>query len=628
MSRGRRRADAAAAALAALMALAAPRAFARAPADATPAAPAVAMPIEKREALGATLWMQDSAEYRGGVLQAYRRAAAGLEARVKSNETAAIEQSGESPRDLARKRPVIVLDIDETVLDNVGFDVWMVSKGRTFGQSGAQWRAWIASGQAPALPGVRELIDAAHRLEVRVLFMTGRSCDRTAGYDAGGRAVSCPQRDGTRANLAKVLGFEPALEDLSFKYDRSGRDDRDKSARRAELAKTDRIVLLVGDDLEDFVSRDVYDAARDGANWGTRWVILPNPSYGSWESRYSTVGEKYAALRPMDVASDAAATAATPRAPKVMIISLFGPEAEPWIAPLGLDQSIPVDGLSPDYPAVRCNRDDVCLLTAGMGHANAAASTMALILSPHFDLRRTWFLVAGIAGIDPHRGTIGSAAWARWLVDFGLAHEIDPREAPKGWNTGYFGILTKGQGEKPKFDYRTEAFRLDEALLQKALALSANATLTDSDRARSYRRLYAQAPANQPPRVIQCDTMAGDTWFHGNRLGQRASEWAKLLSDGEAVYCTTQQEDTATMNALLRGEAAGKVDAKRLAVLRTASNFDRPHPGQSALQSLTTDSGGFGIATANLVAAGKPLVDDIVARWALWQDGVPKDAGH
>ena len=125
--------------------------------------------------------------------------------------------------------------------------------------------------------------------------------------------------------------------------------------------------------------------------------------------------------------------------------------------------------------------------------------------------------------------------------------------------------------------------------------------------------------------MIQCDTLAGDTWFHGNRLGEHATAWAKLLTDGQAVYCTTQQEDTATMNALLRGEAAGKVDAKRLAVLRTASNFDRPHPGQTALQSLTADSGGFGIATANLVKAGKPLVDDIVARWALWKDGVPSD---
>ena len=59
----------------------------------------------------------------------------------------------------------------------------------------------------------------------------------------------------------------------------------------------------------------------------------------------------------------------------------------------------------------------------------------------------------------------------------------------------------------------------------------------------------------------------------------------KLLSDGQATYCTTQQEDNATYNALERAAAAGKVNLKRLAVLRAGSNFDRPHPGQTAHQS-------------------------------------------
>jgi purine nucleoside permease len=151
---------------------------------------------------------------------------------------------------------------------------------------------------------------------------------------------------------------------------------------------------------------------------------------------------------------------------------MFGPEAEPWIQPFQLTESIPVPGLSPDYPALRCNRDDVCLLTTGMGHANAAASVLAVTLDPRLDLRKTWFLIAGIAGIDPAQGTLGSAAWARWLVDSGIAHEIDAREMPKGWSTGYFGVLTAGPGIKPKLEYRTEVARLDDALVNKALALS------------------------------------------------------------------------------------------------------------------------------------------------------------
>jgi purine nucleoside permease len=323
----------------------------------------------------------------------------------------------------------------------------------------------------------------------------------------------------------------------------------------------------------------------------------------------------------------AQSAAPAPRALKVLIITMFEPEAAPWIEPLRLTDKVPVPGLLPDSPDLRCNTDDVCLLTAGMGHANVAASTLAVALDPRLDLTHTWFLIAGIAGIDPAQGTIGSAAWARYLVDFGIAHEIDAREMPKSWKTGYFGIMTKGPGEKPKFDYHTEAFQLDEALLQKALALSRNVPLEDSDKARAYRARYKKAPANQPPAVIQCDTLGGDTWWHGHRLGEHARDWTRLLTDGKGTYCTTQQEDNATYNALMRAAAAGRLDIKRLAVLRTGSNFDRPAPGQTAHASLmastTGASGGFMPATHNLYKVGGALVDDIVRHWDQWREGVP-----
>lgn len=319
--------------------------------------------------------------------------------------------------------------------------------------------------------------------------------------------------------------------------------------------------------------------------------------------------------------------AVPPRPIKAVVITMFGPEAEGWVAPLKLDQAIPVPGLSPDYPAIRCNTDDVCLLTTGMGHANAAASTLALVLDPRFDFTRSYFLVAGIAGIDPARGTLGTVAWARWLVDVGIAHEIDAREMPKRWASGYHGLLTKGPGEKPKFEYRTEAAKLDEALLQKALALTRGTPLHDSEAAKRYRATYREPAARGAPTVTQCDTLGGDTWWHGHRLGAHARAWTKLLSDGEATYCTTQQEDNATYNALERAAAAGRVDLKRLAVLRAGSNFDRPAPGQSAHASLTAShsgqTGGFVPALQNLQAVGGVLVGDIVAHWPQWRDGVP-----
>jgi purine nucleoside permease len=319
----------------------------------------------------------------------------------------------------------------------------------------------------------------------------------------------------------------------------------------------------------------------------------------------------------------------TPVAVKVLIINLFGLEAAPWISALKPTRDIAVRGLPADYPTVKCTADAVCQMTTGMGHANAAASVMAVMLSDRFDLRRTYFLIAGIAGIDPALGTLGSVAWARYLVDVGIAHEIDARELPKNWSEGYFGVMTDGPDQVPRFDYRTEAFQLDEALLRQALALSRAVPLQDAGDLRAYRRHYREAAARQPPAVIQCDTLSGDTWWSGRRLGEHARHWTKLLTGGKGVYCTTQQEDNAVLNVLTRGAAAKLVDLRRVADLRAGADFDRPYPGQSALATLVDQrrlNDSAPIAADNLVRAGMPLIDAIVTHWDEWQHGVPAAA--
>jgi purine nucleoside permease len=330
--------------------------------------------------------------------------------------------------------------------------------------------------------------------------------------------------------------------------------------------------------------------------------------------------------------------------PKVMIVSMFGPEAQPWLEHLGPFRQIKVPGLSPDYPVVNCNRAAVCVMTTGMGHANAAASTMALVLSRVFDLSHTYFLIAGIAGINPEIGTVGSVGWARYLVDFGIQWEIDARELPSAWTTGYLGINAQtaawSPGQplpstlKPPLDYRTEVFQLNEALLQKAYALSRGAVLSDAADAQNARAHFSAQgsdpkidykAATRPPSVLQCDTLAGDTWFSGTLLGQRATEWTRLVTDGKGVYCTTQQEDNATYEALKRGASLKLVDLNRIAVLRAGSDFDRPYPGQTSIDNLLTyqTQGGFTIALQNLFLAGNPLVQDIATHWPAWRRGVP-----
>jgi purine nucleoside permease len=109
-------------------------------------------------------------------------------------------------------------------------------------------------------------------------------------------------------------------------------------------------------------------------------------------------------------------------------------------------------------------------------------------------------------------------------------------------------------------------------------------------------------------------------------LGQHARDWTLLLTGGAGIYCTTQQEDNATLNALTRGAQSGLVDLKRVAVMRSGSDFDRQYPHQSAFEALQAQSslaGSIRISTDNLALAGMPVVDAIVAGWDQWQHGVP-----
>lgn len=319
-----------------------------------------------------------------------------------------------------------------------------------------------------------------------------------------------------------------------------------------------------------------------------------------------------------------ALAADAPIAPKVLVISMFKHEATHWLKGAKLDIKTPIPGLSEEFPDLSCNAAGLCLVTTAMGYANAASSISALVHSDKLDLSHTYFLIAGIAGIDPADGTVGSATWARYVIDGGLQWEVDARSLPQGWTTGLFGMFSKAPGEKPKSLYGTEVYHLDDALVDKAYALSKDVALADGDDAKAYRALYPAAPANAAPAVSICDTVSGDTWWHGKAMSDAMNAWAKTMTDGAANYCTTQQEDNATLTALKRGATMGRLDFKRIAVLRTASNFDQEHPGQLPSDSLNANSGGFMPSLDNAYRVGSALTDAIIGDWASWKDGVPK----
>jgi len=142
-----------------------------------------------------------------------------------------------------------------------------------------------------------------------------------------------------------------------------------------------------------------------------------------------------------------------PIAPKVVIVSMFNLEAEIWY---GIDefdllaQNITIPGLSPQFPDVHCTADgNVCQVVTGMGEINAASSLSAFVLSPAFDLSKSYFLVAGISGVNPKVATLGSVTFAKYAVQVALQYEFDYRDLPANFSTGYIPFGTDSPGQYP-----------------------------------------------------------------------------------------------------------------------------------------------------------------------------------
>jgi purine nucleoside permease len=283
---------------------------------------------------------------------------------------------------------------------------------------------------------------------------------------------------------------------------------------------------------------------------------------------------------------------------KVVVITMFEQgedegdkpgEFQYWVERLPLDSVIP---FPQGYRDLRYNAERGILgICTGIGTARAAASIMALGMDPRFDLRKTYFLVAGIAGIDPEDGPTGSAAWAEWLVDGDLAHEIDSREMPADWPTGYLPLRKKKPYEQPVTNEPAgEVFRLDSLLVNWAYELTKDMPLADSPELQQARALYTEHPgAQRPPLVMKGDQLAAMTYWHGKLLNDWANEWVRYWTRGQGNFVTSAMEDTGTMQSLVFLEKAGKVDASRLLVLRTASNFTMQYPGITAVQSLNKE---------------------------------------
>ena len=237
----------------------------------------------------ATLWVRGSAEYRSSTEGIYRAALRSLQSGLAD---AGWSAEPTQTRGFSALPPAVVMDIDETVLDNSAPQARMLLEESCPGEFDALWDAWVAARAAPVVPGAAAFIRAARELkdpsgrQVRVFLITNRECKERAGV-----ASNCPQQDDTLSNL-RALGLDaPTLDaDLMLKSERPDWSS-EKLSRRQQVAREYRIVLNVGDDLTDFIAdlRGRSLAEREKARcrhdvwWGVRWFLIPNPMYGSWQ---------------------------------------------------------------------------------------------------------------------------------------------------------------------------------------------------------------------------------------------------------------------------------------------------------------------------------------------------------
>ncbi len=267
-------------------------------------------------------------------------------------------------------------------------------------------------------------------------------------------------------------------------------------------------------------------------------------------------------------------------------------------------------------------------MVTGEGTANSTTAVMELGMDPRFDLTHAYWIVAGIAGINPQYASIGSAAWARFIVDGDLAYQIDSREIPADWSTGLYPLQSRRPFDPQAKPAEGQLFALDPALVQWAYNLTRNVALVDDAQMRQVRGQYRERSARQPPFVLIGDNLAAMRFWDGPLMNDWADRWVQFWTHGAGNMVTSAMEDSGSLVALTYLAKSGRVDSRRVLVLRTGSDFTVPPPGETPAQALARESANTYAALGPAVEAayrvGSPVVGALVGNWGVYRDHPPR----
>jgi len=307
-------------------------------------------------------------------------------------------------------------------------------------------------------------------------------------------------------------------------------------------------------------------------------------------------------------------------------------EFQNWVEKLPLSEVLP---FPQGYHQLRYNPEKGVLgIVSGEGPSRMASSITALANDKRFDLKHAYWLLAGIAGVDPNVASLASAAWARYVVDGDLAYEIDSREIPKGWSTGYVPLGRHKPYQLPAppatSDTGTNEIALNVGLADWAFRLSsARVKLTDDNNLKSLRAKYNGFPsAQQPPSILQGDVLAAGTFWLGALFNTWAETWVSYWSNHRATFTMSAEEDAAYFQALTFLSHAQLVDINRVMILRSGSDFTAPPAEENAadLLAATADPNAPSAlleSTTSAFIVGSVVVNELVGNWNIYRDHVP-----
>jgi purine nucleoside permease len=329
---------------------------------------------------------------------------------------------------------------------------------------------------------------------------------------------------------------------------------------------------------------------------------------------------------------------------KVIVIANFEPGADKgdapgefqlWAEREKLDEVIPLKGAL--HP-LRRNAQGLYGMVWGSPDTmlgGVAEQLMALLVDPRFDFTKTYWLFTGISGVDPKAASVGSAAWARWVVQGDTLREFDDREVPASWPYGLFAIGATAPNQLPEKtqDFAgftdtgklTMAARLNQGLARWAFDMTKDVKIPDSPELARARAAWKGYPnAQKPPFVLMGETLGSVRYWHGPGRTQWARDWVRLWTGGKGQFVMTNMESQSLAGAMAIAAKQGLVDPARVMVLRTGSNPSMPPPGLSAVASVANEGAGQVAAYEANYRVGAPVLHELLAHWEQYRDKVPE----